>query len=172
MTAYGWPRLAFVGECFVPKGWFKSCQILSHAIRVGQRADERASHATLAPARACSGVRAGTIRRVVPADTWPQRPSAAFESTPTRERGETNPGFHFVTAYRTPHLSDMATRYYQCWITARTPPRVGPARVPRSRSATRDANNKDQRQQNDCRPQISHDAHSYNQISTQVLNSH
>ena len=44
--------------------------------------------------------------------------------------------------------------------------------LPRSRSATRDANNKDQRQQNDCRPQISHDAHSYNQISTQVLNSH
>ncbi len=46
------------------------------------------------------------------------------------------------------------------------------ARVPPSRSATRDANNKDQRQQNDCRPQISHDAHSYNQSSTQVLNSH
>ena len=52
------PKLAFLEERFVPKGRFKSCQILSHAIRVGQRADERASDATLAAARACSGVRA------------------------------------------------------------------------------------------------------------------
>ena len=69
---------------------------LSHASRVGQRAGGRASHTTLARARACSELRAGTTH--VRASRWRPKPSASFESTPTMECGETNPVFHFVTA--------------------------------------------------------------------------
>ncbi len=59
---------------------------------VSERAGEHASHATSAPARACS---------VALADTRRIRPSAFFESTPATECSETN----FVTAYRAPRLS-------------------------------------------------------------------
>jgi hypothetical protein len=46
----------------------------------------RASRATLAQARACSVVRAGTKRIL---------PSVFFQSDPTTEREESNPVFHF-----------------------------------------------------------------------------
>ena len=70
------------------------------------QAGGRASHATSAPARACSIVRAGT-RRILS--------SVFFELAPTMEREETNRVFHFVTTYRTPHLSDLRACLVTFW---------------------------------------------------------
>jgi hypothetical protein len=58
---------------------------------------DRVLRAILVRVRACSAVQADTISRAVPANMRKLRPSAP-EPEPTKESGETNPTFRFVSA--------------------------------------------------------------------------
>lgn len=90
-------------------------RVVRQKLANGLSGDCHASRATSAPARACSAVRPGMMRREVRGGRRRSLPSVYCGPMPTTECGLANPVFHYVTACRIPHLSDLLDCLSPLW---------------------------------------------------------